>query len=88
VTARRTHRPLRRSALALAAAGLLLAGVCLIERQVFGGTAGSKADPTFDPLLDGTGAPICGPLGGIKPQALWTLAAVTKTETAPSSRSR
>jgi len=83
VIARPTHRPLRRLALALAAAGLLLASVSIIDRHVFGGTAGSKADPTFDPLLDGTGAAICGPLGGGRPQALWTLAAVTKTETAP-----
>src|SRR6185369_9057229 len=74
--------PLRRLALALAAAGLLLVGLVFIDRQGLGTTARSSADPTFDPLLDSGGAPTCGPLGGIAARPL-LLAAVTKTETLP-----
>jgi len=73
--------PLRRLALALAAAGLLLAGLSFVDRDGLG-IAGSKSDPTFDPLLDAGGAPVCGPLAIAAPPRL-LLAAVTKTETAP-----
>ena len=75
--------PLRRLALALAAAGLLLAGLAFVDRQGLGTTARSGADPTFDPLLDSGGAPTCGPLGSIAGQPRLLLAAVTKTETLP-----
>jgi tetratricopeptide (TPR) repeat protein len=75
--------PLRRLALALAAAGVLLAGLAFVDRQGLGTTARSSADPTFDPLLDSGGAPTCGPLGSIAGQPRLLLAAVTKTETLP-----
>ena len=59
------HRSrLRRLVLALAAAGLLLAGLSGVDRRGFGSTAVAAADPTFDPLLDGGSASTCGPLGG------------------------
>ena len=74
--------PLRRLAFALAAAGVLVAGVSFVDREVRGTTARSTSDPTFDPLLDAGGAPTCGPLGGIAARPL-LLAAVTKTETLP-----
>ena len=79
------HRsPRRRRVLALAAAGLLLASPFVVERRGAGATAVAAADPTFDPLLDGGSASVCGPLiGGPKLQAQWLLAAVAKTETAP-----
>ena len=54
----------RRLALALAAAGLLLASLSVVDRRGVGGTAVSAADPTFDPLLDGGAGSVCGPLGG------------------------
>ena len=77
----------RRLALALAAAGLLLAGLTFVDRRGVGGTAVSIADPTFDPLLDGAAASVCGPIGGaaLKVPAAWlhAVATVTKTETAP-----
>ena len=74
-------RPLRRLALALAAAGLLLATLSIPDRRGVG--AATAADPTFDPLLDSAGAPTCGPVASPKLQAMWLLAAATKTETAP-----
>lgn len=74
--------PLRRLAFALAAAGVLVAGLSFVDRQGLGTTTRSSADPTFDPLLDAGGAPTCGPLGGIASRPL-LLAAVTKTETLP-----
>ncbi len=77
----------RRLALALAAAGLLLASFAVADRRGVGGTAVSIADPTFDPLLDGGAASVCGPIGGasMKVPAAWlhAVATVTKTETAP-----
>ncbi|MEO6743136.1 MAG: hypothetical protein ABIS28_17815 [Caldimonas sp.] len=75
----------RRLALALAAAGLLLASLFVVDRRSAGGTAVSIADPTFDPLLDGGAASVCGPLGGaaLKVPAAWLIAAVAKTETTP-----
>ena len=83
-----THRPLRRLALALSAAGLLLTGLSVADRQGIGGSAPSaKADPSFDPLLDGGSSPGCGPLAGVRPllSSPWLLAAATprKSETAP-----
>ena len=78
----RTRRPLRRLALALAAAGLLLASLSVADRRVIGAAA-ATADPTFDPLLDIAGAPTCGPVAAPKLQAVWLLAAAAKTETAP-----
>ena len=76
-------RSLRRLALALAAAGLLLATLSVADRAGIGGTAASVADPTFDPLLDAGDAPGCGPVVAPKLQATWLLAAAAKTETAP-----
>ena len=77
----------RRLALALAAAGLLLASFAVADRRGVDGTAVSIADPTFDPLLDGAAASVCGPIGGaaLKVPAAWlhAVATVTKTETAP-----
>ena len=70
----------RRLALALAAAGLLVAGIATVDRS------GRAADPSFDPLLDSAGAPACGPLNGsaARPSAALLLAAAAvKTETAP-----
>ena len=78
----RPNRPLRRLALALAAAGLLLATLSVADRRGSGASA-ATADPTFDPLLDAAGAPICGPVASPKLQAVWLLAAAAKTETAP-----
>ena len=74
----------RRLVLALVAAGLLLAGLSVVDRRGVGSTTVVAADPTFDPLLDGGSASICGPLvGGSKLQAPWLLAVAAKTETAP-----
>ena len=74
----------RRLVLALAAAGLLLAGLAVVDRRGVGRTAVAAADPSFDPLLDGGSASVCGPLGrASKLQAPWLLAVVAKTETAP-----
>ena len=77
----------RRLALALAAAGLLLASFAVADRRSVDGTAVSIADPTFDPLLDGGAAALCGPIGGasLKVPAAWlhAVASVQKTETAP-----
>jgi tetratricopeptide (TPR) repeat protein len=76
-------RSLRRLALALAAAGLLLATLSVADRRSVGAAAkGAIADPTFDPLLDGGGA-VCGPPVGLQIQRTWLLAAAAKTETAP-----
>ena len=81
----RMSRSPRRLALALAAAGLLLASLCVADRRGFGGTrASAAADPTFDPLLDSGGASGCGPaFGAAKPQPMWLLIAAAKTETTP-----
>ena len=69
----------RRLALALVAAGLLLGSLTVVDRRGVG-----AADPTFDPLLDGGSAGVCGPLPGApKLQAQWLLAVAAKTETAP-----
>ena len=78
----RPHRSLRRLALALAAAGLLLATLSVADRDVVGAST-ARADPTFDPLLDATGTAVCGPVVSAKMQAVWLLAAAAKTETAP-----
>jgi tetratricopeptide (TPR) repeat protein len=79
----RSH--LRRLALALAAAGVLVAGLSFVDRRGVGSPAVARADPTFDPLLDGGAGSVCGPLGGssLKVPAAWLVAAVAKTETAP-----
>ena len=82
MTLLRTDRPLRRLALALAAAGLLLATLSVADRQVIGASA-PRPDPTFDPLLDAGGNAVCGPVVSPKMQAVWLLAAAAKTETAP-----
>jgi len=82
----RVHRShLRRLALALAIAGVLVAGLSFVDRRGVGSPAIAKADPTFDPLLDGGAASVCGPLGGtsMKVPAAWLVAAVAKTETTP-----
>ena len=74
----------RRLALALAAAGLLLASLFVVDRPGVGGTAAASSDPTFDPLLDAGPANVCGPLGGKSmAKSPWLLAALAKTETAP-----
>jgi len=76
--------PRRRLVHALAAAGLLLASLSIVDRRGVGGIPAAASDPTFDPLLDGGSASICGPLGGgSKLQASWLLAVAAKTETAP-----
>jgi len=82
----RVHRShLRRLALALAIAGVLVAGLSFVDRRGVGSPSIAKADPTFDPLLDGGAASVCGPLGGtsMKVPAAWLVAAVAKTETTP-----
>ena len=79
--------PLRRLALALAAAGVLVAAVAVVDRQGLGTPTRSNADPAFDPLLDAGGAPMCGPVGGIAAQPRLLLAAATKTETLPFQQS-
>ncbi|MGZ8260420.1 MAG: hypothetical protein ACXWUL_07710, partial [Caldimonas sp.] len=81
------HRPLRRLALGLAAAGLLLAALSVADRPSIGAAA-PAADPTFDPLLDAGSAAACGPVvSPARMQAMWLLAAAApmprKTETAP-----
>ncbi len=88
MTTNSSQRPLRRLALALSAAGLLLAALSLADREGIGGmAASSRADPSFDPLLDGGAGPGCGPIGVAKPMLSqpWLLAATTprKSETAP-----
>jgi tetratricopeptide (TPR) repeat protein len=75
--------PARRLALALAGAGLLIAALSVADHQGVGGTS-ARSDPTFDPLLDGGAAPVCGPLlGSQAPSRAWLLAAAAKSETAP-----
>ena len=75
------HRPLRRGALSLAAAGLLVASLSVVDRP---GSALAAPDPTFDPLLDAGAGAVCGPPAAMQPpQAAWLLAALAKTETAP-----
>jgi tetratricopeptide (TPR) repeat protein len=82
VSTTRSPRPLRRLALALAAAGLLLATLSVADRHGIGAST-PRADPTFDPLLDAAGTATCGPVVSPKMQAMWLLAAAAKTETAP-----
>ncbi|HWI10609.1 MAG TPA: hypothetical protein VNU48_04710, partial [Burkholderiaceae bacterium] len=81
------HRPLRRLALALAAAGLLAASLFVVDRPSGGNTpaAATAAGSTFDPLLDTGPASVCGPVAGtsMKIPAAWFIAAVAKTETTP-----
>ena len=81
------HRPLRRLALALAAAGLLAASLSIVDRPSGGKTptAATAAGPTFDPLLDTGPGSVCGPIAGtsMKIPAAWLVAAVAKTETTP-----
>ena len=81
------HRPLRRLALALAAAGLLAASLSIVDRPSGGNTpaAATAAGPTFDPLLDTGPGSVCGPIAGasMKIPAAWLVAAVAKTETTP-----
>jgi len=76
-----TSRSLRRLALALAGAGLLLAALSVTDRQGIG--AAAKADPTFDPLLNAAGGAMCGPVASAQMPKVWLLAAAAKTETAP-----
>lgn len=79
----------RRLAFALAAAGLLLAGLAVVDRPGLARAGGAAADPSFDPLLDSAGAAGCGPFGRLgqlpaRPASAWLLAAASvKTETAP-----
>ena len=75
-------RSLRRLALAIAAAGLLLATLSVADRSGGAVATATPADPTFDPLLDG-GAAVCGPPVALQLQRRWLLAAAAKTETAP-----
>ena len=81
------RRSFSRLALALAAAGLLVAS--LPGRRRRGASArrpaAAAAGPTFDPLLDTGPASVCGPLAGasLKIPSAWLVAAVAKTETAP-----
>ena len=81
------HRPLRRLALALAAAGLLATSLFLVDRPSGGNTpaAATAAGSTFDPLLDTGSSSVCGPVAGtaMKIPAAWLIAAVAKTETTP-----
>ena len=68
------HRPLRRLALSLAAAGLLVASLSVVDRP---GSAFAAPDPTFDPLLDAGAGAVCGPPAAMRqPQAAWLLAAL------------
>ncbi len=74
----------RRVALAIATAALFVASLSVVDRRGVGGGAGVAADPTFDPLLDGGAASVCGAPGGLAMrQAPWLLALAAKTETAP-----
>lgn len=81
------HRPLRRLALALAAAGLLTAGTFRIDRpsDIDTPSAATAAGSTFDSLLDSGPASACGPVAGtsMKIPAAWLVAAAAKTETTP-----
>ena len=78
------HSRHRRLALALVAAGLLLASLAVVDRRGVGASAAGPADPTFDPLLDGGSAGVCVPIpGALKLQTQWLLAVAAKTETAP-----
>jgi tetratricopeptide (TPR) repeat protein len=81
------HRPLRRLALALAAAGLLSATLSVVDRPSGGNTpaAATAAGSTFDPLLDTGPESACGPVAAasVKIPAAWLVAVVAKTETAP-----
>jgi len=77
-----TSRSLRRLALALAGAGLLLAALSVADRHGIGAAA-TAADPTFDPLLDAAGGAVCGPVASAQMPKVWLLAAAAKTETAP-----
>ena len=87
VSSNAPHRPLRRLALALAAAGLLAASLSIVDRPSGGKTpaTASAVGPTFDPLLDTGPGTVCGPIAGtaMKIPAAWLVAAVAKTETAP-----
>jgi tetratricopeptide (TPR) repeat protein len=85
------HRALRRLVLTLAAAGLVGASLLVAHRAVVavaGDTSAvaSRADPTFDPLLDAGPSSMCGPLAGasLKIPPAWLVAAVAKTDAASS----
>ena len=81
------HRPLRRLALALSAAGLLAASLSVVDRPSGGNApAGATvAGSTFDPLLDTGPDSVCGPVAAtsVKIPAAWLVAVAAKTETAP-----
>ena len=76
-------RSLRRLALALAGAGLLLAALSVTDRHGIGAPT-PRADPTFDPLLDAAGGAVCGPVASTQIAKVWLVArSRAKTETAP-----
>jgi tetratricopeptide (TPR) repeat protein len=81
------RRPLRRLALALASAGLLVASLSVVDRPTSGTmpAATTAIGPTFDPLLDTGPASACGPVAGtsMKIPAAWLVAVAAKTETTP-----
>ena len=72
----------RHLARALGATALLLASVSLADFRRSDAVA--AADPSFDPLLDGGPASVCGaPSGTASQQRAWLLALAPRTETAP-----
>jgi len=80
----RIRRSRNRLVLALAAAGLLLAGLSVVDRRGVGATASAAAAVTFDPLLDAGPGSVCGPgANASRLEPRWLLAAAAKTETAP-----
>jgi tetratricopeptide (TPR) repeat protein len=79
-------RSFTRLAVALAAAGLLVASLPGSgDEAATGLPAAVAAGSTFDPLLDSGPASICGPVAGasLKIPSAWLVAAVAKTETTP-----